>query len=385
MRLIGGNDLLLLLGVWTALFTIVSQPLGRALAYAYEVDQSRGLQLLPALVILVVVFTFHQVRKRHEARAEVLIAAAAAREAAARVAEMEQLVDFGQALGGSLTIDSIGDVATKYLPMLAGGRPAWAMIRRERDWHRLAVTGDRTPSECEGAARRALGDTRVAAEADRGDICFPMLAAGEAVGVFGVSSEPPLTEPQRIILAGAAALLAVSLKNADLIHTLHESSVRDGLTGCATSAHAMAVIDAELSRSRRSKLPLSLIMSDLDHFKQINDQFGHLCGDAVLAMVGEQMNAVLRGGDLKCRYGGEEFLILLPETTLVGARRVAELLRGKLEACPVYWNERNVHVTASFGLTAVLPGEFDIAAIIGRADAALYRAKESGRNCVSSG
>ena len=102
-------------------------------------------------------------------------------------------------------------------------------------------------------------------------------------------------------------------------------------------------------------------------------------------MVGEQMKAALRGGDLKCRYGGEEFLILLPETTLVGARRVAELLRGKLEACPVYWNERNVHVTASFGLTAVLPGEFDIAAIIGRADAALYRAKESGRNCVSSG
>ena len=94
-----------------------------------------------------------------------------------------------------------------------------------------------------------------------------MLTAGEAVGVFGVSSEPPLTEPQRIILAGAAALLAVSLKNADLIHTLHESSVRDGLTGCATRAHAMAVIDAELSRSRRSKLPLSLIMSDLDHFK----------------------------------------------------------------------------------------------------------------------
>ncbi len=79
MRLTRGNDLLLLLGVWTALFTLVSQPLGRALAYAYEIDQSQGLQLLPALVILAVVFTFHQVRKRHEARAEGLISAAAER------------------------------------------------------------------------------------------------------------------------------------------------------------------------------------------------------------------------------------------------------------------------------------------------------------------
>jgi len=151
------NDLLLLLGVWTALFTIVSQPLGRALAYAYEVDQARGLQLLPALVILAVVFTFHQVRKRHEARADVLISAAAAREATAGVAEMEQLVGFGHALGESLTVDSIGDVAARYFPMLADGRPAWVMVRSGSSWRRLAVTGDRPLHECEAAARQALG------------------------------------------------------------------------------------------------------------------------------------------------------------------------------------------------------------------------------------
>ena len=384
MRLIRGNDLFLLLGVWIALFTIVSQPLGRALAFVYEVDQSRGQQLLPALVILAVVLTFHQVRKRYEARAEVLASAAVERQAAARVAEMERLVGFGQALGESLTFDSIGDVAARHLPMLAGDRPAWAMIRRGFDWRCLAVTDDLPPSEYERAARRALGDTSVGAEGDRGDVCFPMLVAGEPVGVLGVSPEPPLTEPQRFALAAAAALLAVSLKNAELFHTLHETSVRDGLTGLANRAHAMAVIDAEFSRSRRSKLPLSLIMFDLDHFKQINDSFGHLCGDAVLVAVGERMNTVLRGSDLKCRYGGEEFLVLLPDTPLVGAQRVAELLRGKIEERPVCWNENAVRVTASFGLTFVTPGELDVAAIIGRADAALYRAKESGRNCVCS-
>ena len=379
------NDLLLLLGVWTALFTIVSQPLGRALAYAYEVDQARGLQLLPALVILAVVFTVHQVRRRHEARADVLISAAAAREATARVAEMKELVGLGQALGESLTVDSIGDVAARYFPMLADGRPAWVMIRSGSSWRRLAVTGDRPLHECEAAARRALGDTSMGAESGvRADICFPMLVGGESLGVLGVSSEPPLTEPRRIILAATAELLAVSLKNAELFHKLHETSVRDGLTGCATRAHAMAVIETELTRSLRSKLAPSLIMFDLDHFKQINDQFGHLCGDAVLAAVGQRMNTVLRRSDLKCRYGGEEFLVLLPDTTLTGARHVAESLRGKLEASPVPWNEGVVPFTASFGLTAVKPGELDITAIIGRADAALYRAKESGRNCINS-
>lgn len=123
------NDLLLLVGVWVALFTIVSQPLSRALAFAYEVDQARGLQLLPALVILAAVFAFHQVRKRHEARADVLISATAAHKATARVAEMEQLVGFWHALGESLTSDSIGNVAARYFPVLADGRPAWVMIR----------------------------------------------------------------------------------------------------------------------------------------------------------------------------------------------------------------------------------------------------------------
>jgi diguanylate cyclase (GGDEF)-like protein len=215
-----------------------------------------------------------------------------------------------------------------------------------------------------------------------GDVCFPMIVAGTPVGLLGVSPEPPLAEHQRVALAAAAALLAVSLKNAELFHEVHETSVRDSLTGCFNRKHALEVMDGELRRSRRSKLPLSLLMFDLDRFKDINDRFGHLCGDAVLAAVGQQMTAALRGSDLKCRYGGEEFLVLLPDTPLAGARRVAETLRRELEEHPVRWNDVSITVTASFGLTAITPGEVDANAIIGRADAALYRAKESGRNCV---
>ena len=382
MRLIGRNDLFLLVGVSAALFTIVSRPLGRVLAYAYEVDQSRGQQLLPGLVILTAVFVFHQVRKRHEVRAEALASAAAARQATARAAEMARLVGFGQALGQSLEHDSIRDAAARHFPTLVEGRPAWAMTRSGQHWSRLAVVGDVPLAACERAARRALGEASVAVDGDRDDVCFPMIVAGDPIGVIGVSPDPPLAEHERIVLSAAAALLAASLKNAELFQAVHESSVRDALTGCVNRQHAMEAIDGELRRARRSQVLPSLVMFDLDHFKQVNDRFGHLCGDAVLAAVGQQMNAVLRGSDLKCRYGGEEFLILLPNTTLPGARRVAELLRRTIEDHPVRWNESDVRVTASFGLTVVTPGELDATAVIGRADAALYRAKENGRNRV---
>lgn len=275
MRLISRNDLFLLLGLTIALFAIVSQPLGRVLAYAYEVDERRGLQLLPGLVILAVVFMFHQVRKRHEVRAEALASAAAARQATARAAEMAGLVSFGQALGQSLNHDSIRDAAARHLPTLAGGRPTWVMLRSWQDWRRLGVMGDISLADCERAARRALGETGVVIDGDRGDVGFPMIVAGEPVGVLGVSPDPPLTEHERIALSAAAALLAGSLKNAELFQAVHENSVRDALTGCFNRTHAMEAMDGELRRSRRSQRPLSLIMFDLDHFKQVNDQFGH--------------------------------------------------------------------------------------------------------------
>ncbi len=192
----------------------------------------------------------------------------------------------------------------------------------------------------------------------------------------------PLGPDRHRALEAAAALLAVSLKNAQLFREVKENSLRDPLTGCASKAHATEIIDAELRRARRSQMPVSLIMFDLDHFKDVNDRYGHLCGDAVLASVGRRMKEVLRGSDLKCRYGCEEFLVLLPETPLHGARRVAETLRREIAERPVQWEGEALTITASFGLTQAMPGEIDIQTIIGRADTALYRAKEEGRNCV---
>jgi diguanylate cyclase (GGDEF)-like protein len=384
MRMIGRNDLFLLLGLAIALFAITSRPIGRALAYVQEVERSMGLQLLPGLVILAVVFVFHLVRKRHEAREEALTVSSELSQATARAAEMERLVDFGRALAQSLTYESVRAAAVSHIPKLTGDRPLWAMVRTNTHWRRLVVTGDIPLADCERTAQLALGETVLPRPGinSRNDVTFPMIVGGEPIGVVGVGAEPPLDEEQRGVIGAAAAMLAVSLKNAELFQVVHENSVRDSLTGCFNRKHAMEVIDGELRRSRRSHMPLSLIMFDLDHFKQINDTYGHLCGDAVLADVGQRMNAVLRGSDVKCRYGGEEFLILLPDTTPAGARRVADLLRTKLEETPVHWNNVEVPVTASFGLTGALPGEMDVKAIIGRADASLYRAKQTGRNRI---
>jgi len=382
MRLVGRHDLYWLVVITVAVFAMFSRPLGVALAYAHDLDQGRGLQLLPGLIILTGAFVFHQFRKRHEMHAQASAAAAEARLATDRAAEMERLVAFGQALARSLDRESIRAAAGDHLSTLAGNRVAWTMIRIAAYWQPLTPPGDMATVERERAARRALGEAGPLVSGASGDVCFPLIVAGTPVGVLGVSPDPPLTEHQRSVLTAAAALLAVSLKNAELFHEVHENSVRDSLTGCFNRKHALEVMDGELRRSRRSQMPVSLVMFDLDHFKEVNDTYGHLCGDAVLAAVGQRMNAVLRGSDLKCRYGGEEFLILLPDTPLVGARRVAETLRRELGDRPVRWNEEEINVTASFGLTAITPGEVDPNAIIGRADRALYKAKESGRNRV---
>jgi diguanylate cyclase (GGDEF)-like protein len=206
---------------------------------------------------------------------------------------------------------------------------------------------------------------------------------GSALGVIGVRpKDGVLHADRRRLVEVAASLLAVSVKNAQLFREVRDNSVKDPLTGCFTRNHALEVIDAELRRARRSQTPVSLVMFDLDHFKDLNDRYGHLAGDAALNAIGTRMKEVLRGSDLKCRYGGEEFLVLLPETPLHGARRVAETLRREIAERPVPWSGEGLTITASFGLAQTTPGEINVQAVIARADQALYRAKDDGRNCV---
>lgn len=384
MRLFGRNDIVLLGGLALALFIVFSQPLGKMFDFVSEIEDTYQVQLLPAFMILVALYSFHQVRKREEVRVAALASASAAAHATARADEMERLIAFSQAIARSLTEESIKAAAIAHVPQLAPNRIAWALARSDGQWRPLMNVGDVTPLAQESAAKIALCEIDPPPGVEPEFTCFPMIIAGMPVGVLGVAARPEMADDQRRILTTAAALLAVSLKNSELFREVVESNVRDPLTACVTRRHGMGIFQTEMRRARRSQLPMSLIVFDLDHFKAINDRYGHLAGDAVLGAVGGRMNAVLRGSDLKCRYGGEEFLILLPDTPAQGAQRVAETLRREIEANSIPWNDEQLRVTASFGITAITPGEMDPLAAIARADEALYRAKQDGRNCVRS-
>jgi diguanylate cyclase (GGDEF)-like protein len=384
MRLFGRNDIVLLGGLAVALFIVFSQPLGKMFDFVREIEDTYQVQLLPAFMILVALYSFHQVRKREEVRVAALASASAAADATARAEEMERLIAFSQAIARSLTEESIKAAAVAHIPQLAPNRVAWALARTDGQWRPLMNVGDVTPSAQESAAKIALCEIDPHPGVEPEFTCFPMIIAGMPVGVLGVAAKPGMADDQRRILTTAAALLAVSLKNSELFREVVESNVRDPLTACVTRRHGMGIFQTEMRRARRSQLPMALIVFDLDHFKAVNDRYGHLAGDAVLGAVGGRMNAVLRGSDLKCRYGGEEFLILLPDTPAQGAQRVAETLRREIEANSIPWNDEQLRITASFGVTAITPGEMDPLAAIARADEALYRAKQDGRNCVRS-
>ena len=126
-------------------------------------------------------------------------------------------------------------------------------------------------------------------------------------------------------------------------------------------------------------------MFDIDHFKMINDELGHLRGDDLLRAVGAQLTRVLRSTDVRCRYGGDEFLVILPDTPTLGAQQVAECLRREIATLAMVAGDRRIAVTASLGVAAAAMDDLGVTALIERADEALYRAKRAGRNrfCVA--
>jgi diguanylate cyclase (GGDEF)-like protein len=164
---------------------------------------------------------------------------------------------------------------------------------------------------------------------------------------------------------------------------MREASLVDPLTGCATRAEGSRRLEAELRRAQRSRTSLAVLMLDLDHFKSINDRFGHKTGDAALTAVGETLLTTLRASDVRCRWGGEEFLLVLPDANVERAQRAADKLRQRIASTPIGVGDQVVSVTASIGLTLSVGDETDAQLLITRADSAMYEAKRTGRNRTS--
>ncbi len=167
-------------------------------------------------------------------------------------------------------------------------------------------------------------------------------------------------------------------------YRLQEMATRDALTGVLNRGAMIEYLTAELERAGRKARPTSYLMLDLDHFKQVNDSYGHLTGDAVLCDVSRRLSASLRTYDRIGRFGGEEFGTILPETDLNTAQMVAERLRAAISQVPTLIDGREVHVTLSIGVACDAKSAGDTMELVGRADRALYVAKERGRNQVAS-
>lgn len=377
------QDLLPLAGLAAAVVVLFSAPLSRLFSWVRQAEEDSGLSLLPALVILAVSLGYYVLRRHHAADVADAALAARRQESENRAGELERIIAFGQALGRSGDVEAIRVAIAQHLPAIAASDRVWVLVREGTQWEALAGdtrSGDEVLRWGDLAEQLLAGQAR---EAEDRAIGFPLMAGSAAIGVLGVRmADGALPADRRRAIEACTPLLALAIRQAQLAREVRENSVRDALTGCFTRSHAMEVIDAELRRARRSQAPVSLIMFDMDRLKDINDRYGHLCGDAVLAVIGKRMRDVLRGSDLKCRYAGEQFLVLLPETPLAGAKRVAETLRREVADRPVPWAGEHLRVTASFGLTQALPGEVNVQALVGRADHALYRAQEEGGNCV---
>lgn len=217
--------------------------------------------------------------------------------------------------------------------------------------------------------------------------CLPLTVRGETHGLLHVAADTPLTGEQlrelRTLSIAVSESIKLTISNLKLQETLREQAVRDPLTGLFNRRYLDETLPRELHRCQRRGEPLAAAMLDVDHFKRFNDAYGHEAGDAVLRAIGQLLRRALRGGDIACRYGGEELTVILPGSNLSDAQaRLDSVRRAIMQLRVLYQGGELPAITISVGVTAAAEKEFDAIAVLSRADAALYQAKAGGRNRV---
>ena len=218
-------------------------------------------------------------------------------------------------------------------------------------------------------------------------LCVPMIAHGETLGILHIRyalRAGEVLDPVRKQLAMAfAEQLALVLANLNLRETLRNQSIRDALTGLYNRRYMEESFERELRRAERANRPLSVAMLDLDHFKRFNDTFGHAAGDLALRTVADQFKSKMRAGDVVCRYGGEEFVIIFVEMTLPNAINRMEGFRQSIRKLVIEYQGNSLgQLTVSVGIAAFPEYGSTPEVLLKAADDALYRAKQSGRDRV---
>lgn len=370
-------------------------PIGAVLVLLYDPGQPLGFALL-SLTYLLINFVFARLsRARHELQKrvhdlEILnvtarrfsaslqreeLVEAVARETckAIRAAEAVTLVHRSTGRDSDLIVDAYDRLRDKFSrhPMRPGEGAAGAVMkagvsRRIDDFAASDVATD-TPSH---GMHSWLG--------------VPLFMYGECDGVVAVQSSRigAFNGEHHRLLESLALQIAAALQNAHL----YELAMVDGLTGLFVRRYFDARIEEEIERSRRYGTPFSVIMLDVDDFKNLNDTYGHLVGDRVLRAIANVIKAQVRGVDTAARYGGEEMAVILPRTEMVGAYNLAERIREAIAELRITTDDdppRALGVTASLGIAAFPESKAnDGVDLVRRADKALYRAKKTGKNRV---
>jgi diguanylate cyclase (GGDEF)-like protein len=218
-------------------------------------------------------------------------------------------------------------------------------------------------------------------------LCVPLVAHGETLGIVTIkcpdAETAAMAEDREAAVLSLGEMAAMAIAGLRLRHKLESQSIRDGMTGLFNRTFMEVALERELQRANRQGKPVAVMMVDVDHFKEFNDTFGHEAGDMVLREVAENLRRAVRGEDIVCRYGGEEFVVILPEVGMGAARERAEALRRRVGELALRLYGRPLReVTISIGV-AIYPENADTwEGLLRHADRALYAAKNNGRNRV---
>lgn len=219
----------------------------------------------------------------------------------------------------------------------------------------------------------------------RSTLCVPLLDQGEVQGVLSLSWKEPngLTQSHQRLAQAVAGQIELTLANLRLQENLRAQAVRDPLTGLFNRRYLEETLERAFAQTARNGHPFAILVVDIDHFKQVNDTYGHDAGDTVLRMVSKFLRSHIRASDIACRYGGEEFVLVLIDAGKAAAQMRAEALRVGISHMVVQHRGQPIPpLTISIGVALAPEHGNNSAAVIGAADVALYAAKRSGRNCV---
>lgn len=315
--------------------------------------------------------------------------------------EVEERVDrFSEAMSSSLELAPLCDAAVSGYIEHLGADAVAVLVQRGGALEVVASHGLRHPERLvtDDRSRRAMATGRPQevelprdielsagiADFRPAEVCFlPATAHGQQVGLVVLGCAQPRRAEARSMTRIFTRTFAVALSNAETHTQLQRTAALDPLTGCYNRRFGRKRLDEELHRARRGEGLLAVVMFDVDHFKAVNDTYGHPVGDQVLVAVARAARERLREGDVLVRFGGEEFLAILPGASATDAGGLCERIRRAVEDCAVRSGNQVIRCTVSMGyVDLATAGDVDADGMVTLADAALYEAKRAGRNRV---